>query len=321
MAKIKYHCKYYVNMYYLTLTLYICTKCIYSFQIFFRHIIMNIDDQLRAQSKVLLQRLKARQGKLQNIVHCQAEKENVKNNDKNTGSGVSLIPATETELDASTTVLKPAVGDQPRARQQLARARQSNRKKSDGDECNGVLTDSNNLNTQDKKLRVASKDIYKDSENGVTKPKVVDCDDRLGEDLSNLRSDVGREREHARNFDVKQRRQIIDKNVRVDSQLNESELFKEDDKSKLNFSYSKFDESDINYLRSKFGDYPEVIDIGKAEEEECRPSHENGAMYHEKRLQSAGNDRKVANFIRETMTKPKSILLTTGPKDLKKVCT
>ncbi|XP_060085565.1 uncharacterized protein LOC132564947 [Ylistrum balloti] len=286
---------------------------------------MDIDEQLRAQSKVLLQRLKARQGKLQNVVNYQSDEDtnlkgkithkNIKNINTEK-SGGKKCSSREAELDVSTIVEKRTINEQPRARQQLARARQNSRKKSNGEKtnklCNGVLTDSNNLNTQNRKQDVGDKELdLKESENSLTAPKVVDADDRLCKQLSNLRSEVDRSCDADRDTEVKIRRKIIDKNVKVDSKFNDSELCREDDESRLNFSYSKFDESDINYLRSKFGDHPEDTDIGKVESN-------NNAADHERMLQSAGNDRKVANFIRDTMSKPKSILLTTGPKDLKR---
>ncbi|XP_033763873.1 uncharacterized protein LOC117345044 [Pecten maximus] len=289
---------------------------------------MDIDEQLRAQSKVLLQRLKAKQGRLQNIVNSQSDevpclKENKEKMVKSVSAERSgRISSRETKLDMSTTVEKKPSNGQPRAREQLARARLNSRKKSDGDKpdklCNGVLTNANNLNTHDQKLDVGNKelDLHKESEDCVTKPKVVADDDRLCSQLSNLRSEVRRSRDIDKDTDVKLRRRIIDKNVKVDSQFNESELCREDEASRLNFSYSKFDESDINYLRSKFGSSPEDIDVDEGEKKET--TENNNAIDHDRMLQSAGNDRKVANFIRDTMSKPKSILMTSGPKDLKR---
>ncbi|OWF44084.1 uncharacterized protein LOC110458917 isoform X2 [Mizuhopecten yessoensis] len=290
---------------------------------------MDIDEQLRAQSKVLLQRLKARQGKLQNIVHCQSNEDTISKENNSEKIVKSIIPqkssahkcsSNEAELDVSTTAVKRPNSGQPRARQQLAKARQNSRKKSDGDKpqkvSQGVLTGSNNFNTHNQKLDVGDKDIHEEGENSVTTPKVIDDEDRLCGQLSNLRSDVVRSRNTERDTDAKERRKIIDKNVKVDSQLNESELCREDDKSRLNFSYSKFDESDINYLRSKFGSRPEDIDIDKVEDKATEEN--NNAADHNTMLQSAGNDRKTANFIRDTMSKPKSILFSSGPKDLKK---
>lgn len=296
---------------------------------------MDIDEQLRAQSKVLLQRLKAKQGRLQNIVNYQSSEEDT--NLKETGKGTMIKSSSvstkkpdivkcsskEAELDVSTTVEKRPHNGQPSAREQLAKARQNSRKKSNGDKSDkltkGIATEANNLNTHHQKQDVGRKELalHKDTDDcATTTPKVVTEENKLCGQLSNLRSEVKRWRDTDKETDVKLRRKIIDKNVKVDSQLNESEC-KEDEHSRLNFSYSKFDESDINYLRSKFGTSPEDVDIGE-DEEQTETSKNNNAGDHDKMLHSAGNDRKVANFIRDTMSKPKSILMTTGPKDLKR---
>ena len=207
------------------------------------------------------------------------------------------------------------------------------------------LSDDVNVNKKDENDKVNEKnvnDMYEDETNlkSVTeKPSMKSRNDNLEVQKTNKskvtrrvivpakRSPVKPKSKSKKYKPLNENRRLIDKNIVVKSNLNDSEFYKEP--SKLNFSYSKFDESDIEYMRDQLKQAP-VEDFEKYCQHLEAESQEQGADsghlpdggpvggYADK-LQAAGNDRKVANIIRDTMSKPKSILLRSGAKDLKKV--
>lgn len=302
---------------------------------------MDVDEQLRAQSKALLQKLKARQGKLQNIVNYQPSP------DETLTSYRRKYSEDETQLDTSTTVYKQIEAVTAKAREKLSKSQQlDNENKENMNETYTKTSlkqksiplkskegcesrDTESLETRLKK-EVQNQERLSKSNKGKDKTKNFDINDKSSLDekqklfsSANTHEDSVREDWMPRNSKsvpsetpaAVRNRRIIDKNVHVGTDLNETDIA--DDRTRLNYSYSKFDESDLNFLKSRLrqssdeDDTPEkVVDGGHRSEED--------ALGYTDRLHDAGNDRKVANFIRDTTSKPKSALLATGPKTLQK---
>lgn len=96
------------------------------------------------------------------------------------------------------------------------------------------------------------------------------------------------------------KRRIIDKNVRVDSKLSDTELLElEADNRGLNFSYSQCLEDNETNLKST-----------EDEEKDCNKDCCETYKCH---LGDDGNNRKLNQFIKETTIKPKSLLNATLP--------
>lgn len=96
---------------------------------------------------------------------------------------------------------------------------------------------------------------------------------------------------------VSDKRNIIDRNVHVEGE----DLVDLTKNSGLNFSYSRFDESELDFPKACVD---ESVDVEEPEQ-------------YYGRLQESGNDKRAARLIQESY-KPKSILQTTGPKSLQK---
>lgn len=287
---------------------------------------MDIDQQLQAQSKLLLQKLKARQGKLQNSLKNQSNTSKTSEEDSR-------------ELETSTTALKQSLIQSAKARERLAKYKVSSHENGhqpvlETIKCNGDLnTDKTYSKTEmkDKSVLYKKSLVSGTTDNNFTSENDVSLDESEDTPLKAFvtaiettpkSSKVLRGSENTNKPETPntvRRRKIIDKNVKVDSNLNESELFR-DDSSGLNFSYSKFNESDLEYLHSKLQASPEeVLGTGKEKFDGAISDEETDfKIRYKSRLVDAGNDRKVAAVAREAV-KPKSILASNGPSQLKKV--
>lgn len=288
---------------------------------------MDIDQQLQAQSKLLLQKLKARQGKLQNSLKNQSNTSKTSEDDSR-------------ELETSTTALKQSLIQSAKARERLAKYKVNSNENGhqpvhvEKIKCNGDLnTDKTYSKTEmkDKSVLYKKSLVSGTTDNNFTSEKDVSLDESDDTPLKAfvtaiettpksskvLRGSENTNRPETPN--TVRRRKIIDKNVKVDSNLNESELFR-DEPSGLNFSYSKFNESDLEYLHSKLQESPEeVLGTGKERFDGAISDEETDfKIRYKSRLVDAGNDRKVAAVAREAV-KPKSILASNGPSQLKKV--
>lgn len=286
---------------------------------------MDIDQQLQAQSKLLLQKLKARQGKLQNSLKNQSNTSKTSEEDSR-------------ELETSTTALKQSLIQSAKARERLAKYKVSSHENGhqpvlETIKCNGDLnTDKTYSKTEmkDKSVLYKKSLVSGTTDNNFTSENDVSLDESEDTPLKAFvtatettpkSSKVLRGSENTNKPETPntvRRRKIIDKNVKVDSNLNESELFR-DDSSGLNFSYSKFNESDLEYLHSKLQASPEeVLGTGKEKFDGAISDEETDfKIRYKSRLVDAGNDRKVAAVAREAV-KPKSILASNGPSQLKK---
>ncbi|KAL4221518.1 hypothetical protein ACF0H5_019775 [Mactra antiquata] len=113
---------------------------------------------------------------------------------------------------------------------------------------------------------------------------------------------------------VDRRRQIINRNVKVNGviDVNASALLKEceEDYTRLNYSYSNVDDTDLKFLQERLGCQGDDV-----EEEPVRDTDPGTRKYSEN-LDNPGNSRKIAKFIKETK-KPKSILLSTSNRSNK----
>lgn len=259
---------------------------------------MDIDEKLREQSKVLLQKLKAKQGRLQQMLSTSAS-------DK--------FNSTKAE-----NTLHENSGDFQTSQHQMTQPKEFGVKQQDGETVirtskeNGrsrikiskpkqiQLENKENLNqTSHSKQGLQSKDLMQDdSKKGkIYDPSIPYRKASSQRDVENETrkkySSVERERKA-----VSEKRNIIDRNVHVEGE----DLVDLTKNSGLNFSYSRFDESDLDFAKT-------CMDESIDEEE---PEQYYG------RLQKSGNDKRAARLIQESY-KPKSILQTTGPKSLKKV--
>lgn len=258
---------------------------------------MDIDEKLREQSKVLLQKLKAKQGRLQQMLSTSAS-------DK--------FNSTKAE-----NTLHENSGDFQTSQHQMTQPKEFGVKQQDGETVirtskeNGrsrikiskpkqiQLENKENLNqTSHSKQGLQSKDLMQDdSKKGkIYDPSIPYRKASSQRDVENETrkkySSVERERKA-----VSEKRNIIDRNVHVEGE----DLVDLTKNSGLNFSYSRFDESDLDFAKT-------CMDESIDEEE---PEQYYG------RLQESGNDKRAARLIQESY-KPKSILQTTGPKSLKK---
>lgn len=261
---------------------------------------MDIDEKLREQSKVLLQKLKAKQGRLQQMLSTSAsEKFNSTKAEQNLN---------ETQGDSQTfqhhmtqpkengvqqhdgeTIIKTSK-ENDRSRIKMPKPRQIQ------------LENKENLNQASHiKQGLQSKEFLQPQQDGSKKGKIYDPSisyryastlKGVENETRNKYSSIERERK-----DVSDKRNIIDRNVHVEGE----DLVDLTKNSGLNFSYSRFDESDLDIAKTCQDD---STDEKKPEQYYCR-------------LQESGNNKRAARLIQESY-KPKSILQTTGPKSLKK---
>ena len=322
---------------------------------------MDIDEKLRAQSKLLLQKLKARQGALQQSLE-------VKGSSGMSSREESLLEATLTKsaqknmqrngyrsnrdktvnLDSSTTAMKLDCSGREKMRPEV---QNSFPKEKENKENINIHFDKEEMRSKDfegKYQSVRNGTVYQDEEKEEsTRRKKTFSEDsdteynhasfRESAQISDGQSPEFFERAKPRSRSnyreqsqkgciskspksrspkrksedrprtpntIAQRRKIIDKNVKVDSELNDSEIERLLDKSGLNYSYSNMDDTDCDFVRNRMQS-PDV-DIRVSDRDEAYADN----------LRHAGNDKKVARMIRESH-KPKSILMN-GSKSLKK---
>lgn len=258
---------------------------------------MDIDEKLREQSKVLLQKLKAKQGRLQQMLSTSAsDKFNSTKAEKNLHENSGDFQTFQHQMTQpkefgvkqqdEETVIRISK-ENGRSRIKISKPKQIQ------------LENKENLNqTSHSKQGLQSKDLMQDdSKKGkIYDPSIPYRKASSQRDVENETrkkySSVERERKA-----VSEKRNIIDRNVHVEGE----DLVDLTKNSGLNFSYSRFDESDLDFAKT-------CMDESIDEEE---PEQYYG------RLQESGNDKRAARLIQESY-KPKSILQTTGPKSLKK---
>lgn len=258
---------------------------------------MDIDEKLREQSKVLLQKLKAKQGRLQQMLSTSAsDKFNSTKAEKNLHENSGDFQTSQHQMTQpkefgvkqqdEETVIRISK-ENGRSRIKISKPKQIQ------------LENKENLNqTSHSKQGLQSKDLMQDdSKKGkIYDPSIPYRKASSQRDVENETrkkySSVERERKA-----VSEKRNIIDRNVHVEGE----DLVDLTKNSGLNFSYSRFDESDLDFAKT-------CMDESIDEEE---PEQYYG------RLQESGNDKRAARLIQESY-KPKSILQTTGPKSLKK---
>nr|XP_022345644.1 uncharacterized protein LOC111138117 isoform X2 [Crassostrea virginica] len=233
---------------------------------------MDIDENLREQSKVLLQKLKAKQGRLQQMLSSTSEKMNTKND----------TPKHQ----------------HPQTREHIKQL----------DECNGrpqiIVSKPTQIQLDNKenlkqavstKQGLRSKCLLQMDANKVFNSKEAIGRDIRPNDLENeTRSKFPAEKKEQV---LLNKRKLIDRNGHVDGE----DVIDMPKNGGLNFSYSRFEESDLDFAKS-------CVDDSLTDE---KPE-----QYYN-RLQESGNDKRAARLIQESY-KPKSILQTTGAKSIKK---
>ena len=299
---------------------------------------VDIDENLREQSKLLLRKLKDRQGKLQNIVQvsnapitnglstsatCNASKV-VENKDQRCTNVKEM-------LDTS---LKKTVDKTARNGKEKLQKLTKHTKKDKEEENYTRLNDQENFNESYSQKLLKSKELDMRSASPLSREDNMDWStaDYTGSTvLKKLRNEIDTENQvndvedesetfakRAETPNTVRRRKIIDKNVRVGGtgtcNLNESELMRDcEEFPRLNFSYSNVDDADLQYLQSKFSydTEPKVIDDEIPVRDTDR--QETEVKGYADKLENPGNSRKIAKFIRES-GKPKSILLSNSQR-------
>lgn len=256
---------------------------------------MDIDEKLREQSKVLLQKLKAKQGRLQQMLST---------------SALEKLNSTKAENS-----LHERSGDFQTSQHHVTQPKEFGVKQHDGETViktskeNGrsrikiskpkqiQLENKENLNqTSHSKQGLQSKDLMQDDSK---KEKIYDrsIPYRKASSWRDVENET-RKKVERESKAVSDKRNIIDRNVHVEGE----DLVDLTKNSGLNFSYSRFDESELDFAKACVD---ESVDVEEPEQ-------------YYGRLQESGNDKRAARLIQESY-KPKSILQTTGPKSLQKV--
>lgn len=258
---------------------------------------MDIDEKLREQSKVLLQKLKAKQGRLQQMLSTSASEKLNRTKAENSlheRSGdfqtsqhhVTQPKEFGVKQHDGETVIKTSK-ENGRSRIKISKPKQIQ------------LENKENLHqTSHSKQGLQSKDLMQDDskKEKIYDPSIPYRKASSWRDVENetrkKKSSVDRESKA-----VSDKRNIIDRNVHVEGE----DLVDLTKNSGLNFSYSRFDESELDFAKACVD---ESVDV------------EEPDQYYG-RLQESGNDKRAARLIQESY-KPKSILQTTGPKSLQK---
>ena len=295
---------------------------------------IGIDESLREQSKLLLRKLKDRQGKLQNIVNISSL------SDKN-GITASITPkASKGDVDSITNLkekfdssLEKTVDKGGKVgKEKLLSLNKTSKRDKDRVKLTRLDNNKENLDETYGKKSMKSKEVNVRSKSPVSRDTNLESSitaeslalNELKAEINGLESGTFDASEtYAKRVETPntiRRRKIIDKNIHVggSANLNESEILREceEDFPRLNFSYSNVDDTDLAYLQDKFsfetepkviGDEIPVRDFGLEETE---------VKGYSSRLENPGNSRKIAKFIRET-GKPKSILLSTSQRQNK----
>ena len=297
---------------------------------------IDIDESLREQSKLLLRKLKDRQGKLQNIVNISSLSDRNRISPsftaKEPNDNVDSITNLKEKLDTS---LKKTVDKGGKVgKEKLLSLNKTT--KNDKDRVNLARLDDNkeNLDETYGKKFMKSKEVDIRSKSPFSRDTNVDDSvtaeslalNELKAEINGIESGVLDESEtYAKKVETPntvRRRKIIDKNIRVGgtANLNESEILQEceADFPKLNFSYSNVDVTDLAYLQNKFNNSEtepkEIDDEIPVRDFDVDETAVKGG--YSSRLENPGNSRKIAKFIRET-GKPKSILLSTSQRQNK----
>ncbi|XP_061163295.1 uncharacterized protein LOC133172428 isoform X2 [Saccostrea echinata] len=252
---------------------------------------MDIDEKLREQSKVLLQKLKAKQGRLQHMLSASRNNDtNVKDTTQkyHTDSNTSQARSSGTKQYDGETVTQ-SLKENGKSRIRVSKPKQIQ-----------IENKENFDQTTQLKQGLQSKEMMQEISNkgkmcnpGISYRR-ADNEVKYGKKPL---STNGKFERNERDATVSERRKLIDRNVQVEGE----DMSCMQTNSGLNFSYSRFDESDLDFAKSCMDD--------SAKEEEPE-------QYFDW-LQEAGNDKRAARLIQES-SKPKSILQTTGPKSLKK---
>ena len=295
---------------------------------------IDIDESLREQSKLLLRKLKDRQGKLQNIVNISSL------SDKN-GITASITPKASKGCVDSITNLKEKFDSSLEktvdkggkvGKEKLLSLNKTSKRDKDRVKLTRLDNNKENLDEIYGKKSMKSKEVNIRSKSPISRDTNFESSitaeslalNELKAEINGLESGTFDASEtcakRVETPNTVRRRKIIDKNVHVggNANLNESEILREceEDFPRLNFSYSNVDDTDLAYLQDKFSSEtePKVIDdeipvrdIGLEETE---------VKGYSSRLENPGNSRKIAKFIRET-GKPKSILLSTSQRQNK----
>ena len=293
---------------------------------------VDIDENLREQSKLLLRKLKDRQGKLQNIV--QVSNAPVTNGLSTSAKAPKVVGNKDQSCtnvkEVFDTSLKKTVDKTARNGKEKLQKLTKYTKKDKEEENYTRLNDQENFNESYSQKLLKSKELDMRSASPLSREDNMDWSTadytgstvlkKLRNEIDNQVNDVQDESEtfakRAETPNTVRRRKIIDKNVRVggSANLNESEIMRDcEEFPRLNFSYSNVDDADLQYLQSKFSydTEPKVID----DEIPVRDTdgQETEVKGYADKLENPGNSRKIAKFIRES-GKPKSILLSNSQR-------
>ena len=290
---------------------------------------VDVDENLREQSKLLLRKLKDRQGKLQNIVQI---------SNVSCTTGASSVPKmTDNNVQSSTNVkemfdtsLKKTVGNPCKeGKEKLQKLTKT--AKRDENQNNNRLSDKENLNEMCCQKLLKSKEVDMRSASPISRENNIDMSiasektalKDLRAEIDSLSNAQDKNENFAKSMETPntvRRRRIIDKNIRVGGtvNLNESEIMRECEEEfpRLNFSYSNVDDADLHYLQSKLSPNTEPKVIHDEIPTRDTDQQETEAKGYSDRLENPGNSRKIAKLIRES-GKPKSILLSTSQRQNK----
>ncbi|KAK3597802.1 hypothetical protein CHS0354_006172 [Potamilus streckersoni] len=309
---------------------------------------VDIDENLRVQSKLLLRKLKEKQGKLQRIINPSTNSSHSISRDLTT-SELSWDPNLEIKQDDAKSVRSKLI--------EMSKIMKDDKNKSNLSKKQNTINKENKIgNTEkvslesdtqrksllmnvetDPKSLVQREKKDKDSTESDTQRKSVIID--MGNSKKNSwNKDLDGDKEtlnkfeknshislkdnlHLKNKDKEiketpvavRRRRIIDKNVKVDGDLNASQQVDcTEDYPHLNFSYSDVTDKDLNFLQSRLDTSPKRV----FEFSEVKDDGDKTKVNFEETLENPANNRKIAKFIREA-NKPKSILLTNGSRQNK----
>ncbi|KAL5015454.1 hypothetical protein ScPMuIL_009724 [Solemya velum] len=129
------------------------------------------------------------------------------------------------------------------------------------------------------------------------------------------------------------RRKIIDKNIHIGNNLENECLTPEKLNSKrLNFSYSRYNETDYDFVQDRLDNSPKIRQgqdrsvptvgeevFGRGPRSGAKESSED--CQYEDNLRDPGNSRKIASFITDATTKSKSVVFSkpTGNQSMSRV--
>ncbi|KAL3862297.1 hypothetical protein ACJMK2_008276 [Sinanodonta woodiana] len=326
---------------------------------------VDIDENLRAQSKLLLRKLKEKQGKLQRIINPSTNSSQSFSRDL-TSPEMSWDPNLEMNHDDAKSARSKLIEMSKIMKDDKNKSNLSKKQHTINHEENKIgNTEKVSLesDTQRKSLltdvetdlkSVMQREKYKDSTESETQRKSVTHDFETCPELitrtENLKLDMGNAKKNSWNKDLDgkkeilnefeqnspillkdnlhlkdkgkktketpiavRRRRIIEKNVKVDGDLNASQHVDcTEEYPHLNFSYSEVTDEDLKFLQSRLDTSPKrTFQLSEVKDE-----GDQTRVNFEETLENPANSRKIAKFIREA-NKPKSILLTNGSRQNK----